>query len=203
MYSASPRLENLPNTDPTISKLLWTKKQSHPLALSTPYLRRNLQLFVSSLMRTLLQGSYVHLNPLVEPQSCSLGKRMAHFGSVSTSEALTKFPKRIAICFHLSRVSSMYQERHESTPKSIFSMRHKYPLVEGRGKYLKWRGRGRPASARRVLEINTNASSKRFHDVAHSELSLHSFPSQTKGIFFAWWARRMRIGPQNWTLAGE
>ena len=79
----------------------------------------------------------------------------------------------------------------------------KYPLVKGRGKYLKWRGRGRPASARRVLEINTSVSSKHFHDVAHSELSLHSFPSQTKGIFFVWWARWMRIRPQNWTVAGE
>ena len=29
-----------------ISKSLWTKEQSHPSALFTPYLRRNLQLFV-------------------------------------------------------------------------------------------------------------------------------------------------------------
>ena len=123
MYSASPRLENLLNTDTTISKLLWMKEQS---ALSTPYLRKNLQLFVSSLTRTLLQGSYIHLNPLVELWSCSLGKRMARFNSVSISKASTEFPKRITICFHLSRIYSMHQERHRSTPKSIFGMHTTY-----------------------------------------------------------------------------
>ena len=122
MYSASPRLENLLNTDPMISKSPWMKEQSHPSALFTPYLRKNLQLFVSSLTRTLLQGSYIHLNPLVELWSCSLGKRMARFNSVSISKASTEFPKRITICFHLSRIYSMHQERHRSTPKSIFGM---------------------------------------------------------------------------------
>ena len=122
MYSKSPRLENLLNTDPTISKLLWTKEQSHPLALFTPYPRKNLQLFISSLTRTLLQGSYVHLDPLVELQSCSLGKRMARFSFVLISEASTEFPRRIAIRFHSSQISSMHQKMHESTPKLTFGM---------------------------------------------------------------------------------
>ena len=122
MYSASLRLANSPNTNPTISKLLWMKEQSHPSALSIPCHRKNLQLFVSSLTRTLLQGSYVHLDPLVELWSCSLGKRMACFSSALISEASTEFPKRITTRFHLFRISLMHQERHGSTPKSTFGM---------------------------------------------------------------------------------
>src|SRR5882724_6688606 len=46
-----------------ISKLHWTKALPHLSAPSTPCPRRNLWLCVSSLMRTLLQGSSVPLAP--------------------------------------------------------------------------------------------------------------------------------------------
>jgi len=74
MCSVRIRLANSLSTDPTISKSCWTKEQPYPLALFTPYPRRNLQLCISSLTRTSLQGSFIPLGLRVEPQSSSLGK---------------------------------------------------------------------------------------------------------------------------------
>src|SRR6266481_2267966 len=100
-----------------ISKSPWTKDPPHPSVPFTPYPRRNLQLFVSSLTRTSLQGSSIPLAPHVEPQSFSSRKKMARFNFASTSEASTKYPRRIATCIHSSLIYCMHQEKHNSTPR--------------------------------------------------------------------------------------
>src|SRR6266481_10217400 len=96
MCSVSPRLASLQDINHMISRSPWMKDPPHPSVPFTPCPRRNLQLFVISLKRTSLQGSFIPLTPHVEPQSFSSIKTMARFGFVSTSEALTEYPKRIA-----------------------------------------------------------------------------------------------------------
>src|SRR6266481_5004182 len=98
----------------------WTKDPPHPLAPFTPYHRKNLQLFVSSLMRTSPQGSFVPLAPHVEPQSSLFGRKMAHFGFASTSEASTGQPRKTAARSHSSLIYWTHPEKHESTPRSTY-----------------------------------------------------------------------------------
>ena len=126
MYSASLKPEHSPNTDPTISKLLWTKEQSHPSALSIPYLRKNLQLFVSSLTRTLLQGSFVPLDPLMELRSCSLGKRMARFGFASIS-GLNRISKKDH--YPLPLISDLLDAPRKAQVYTKIDLQHAYHLV--------------------------------------------------------------------------
>src|SRR5882672_968570 len=73
--SVNPRLENWPTIDPTISKSHWTRALHHPMVRSTPCPRRNLWLFISSLTRTLLQGSSVPLALSMELWSSSSRKK--------------------------------------------------------------------------------------------------------------------------------
>ena len=103
-----------------ISRSPWMKEQPHPSAPFTPYPRRNLQLFVSSLTRTWLQGSYVHPVPHVEPRSSLFRRKTAHFGFASISKASTEYPRRIVTSSHLSPIYWMHHKKHESIPKSIF-----------------------------------------------------------------------------------
>src|SRR6266481_7747470 len=55
MCSVNPKLVNLPTIDLTISRSPWMKALPHPSVPSTPCLRKNLRLFVSSLRKTSLQ----------------------------------------------------------------------------------------------------------------------------------------------------
>src|SRR5882724_10867093 len=64
----------------------------HPSAPSTPFPRRNLLLCVSSLMRTLLQGSSVPLAPPMGLQFFSSRRKMALFNFLRTQSNL---PERL------------------------------------------------------------------------------------------------------------
>jgi len=91
--SVNPRLANLPTIDLTISKLHWRGTAPPLWSDIFPCHRRNLRLFVSSLTRTLLQGSSVlptlpmELRPLYRKKDGSL-----HVASIS--EASTEFPRK-------------------------------------------------------------------------------------------------------------
>src|SRR6266481_5153521 len=95
MCSVNLKPVNLPTIDLMISRSPWTKALPHPSVPSTPYPRRNLQLFISSLTRTLLQGLFVLPAPCVELQYSSSRKKMAPFDFASTSGASTTFQKRL------------------------------------------------------------------------------------------------------------
>src|SRR5882724_4965810 len=112
--SANPRLASWPTIDPTISKAHWMKALPHLSAPFTPCPRRNLQLCVSSLTRTLLQGSSVLLAPPMGHQFFSSRRKMALFDFVSTSEASTESPGKTVTHFHSFLTSSTHQEKHES-----------------------------------------------------------------------------------------
>src|SRR5882724_774046 len=83
----------------------------------TPCPRRNLQLCVSSLMRTLLQGSSIPLTLPMEIQSSFSGKQMALFDFALTSEASTIFSRKADIHFHSFLTSWTHHKMHMSTPK--------------------------------------------------------------------------------------
>src|SRR5882724_1214904 len=95
------------------------KAQHHPSDLSTPCLRRNLWLCISSLMKTLPQDSSDLLGLPMEPQSFSFRKKMALFDFVSTSEALTEISKKRPISItahfrplrHTTESMDLYQNR--------------------------------------------------------------------------------------------
>src|SRR5882724_6728108 len=112
------------------------KAQLHPSDLSTPCLRRNLQLCVSSLMKTLPQGSSDLPSLPMEPRSSSFGKKMALFISALTSEASTESPKKTDIHHHSFPTSQMHHEKHGSTPKSTSGMHtilfRSHPETNGR-----------------------------------------------------------------------
>src|SRR5882672_12882226 len=97
--SVKPRLANLPTIDLTISKSHWTRAPHHPMVRYTPCPRRNLQLCVSSLTRTSLQGSSVLPALPMELQSSLFGRKTALFDFASTSEASTEFPRKTDIHF--------------------------------------------------------------------------------------------------------
>src|SRR6266481_4052521 len=120
MCSVNLKLVNLPSIDLMISRSLWMKALPHPSVPSTPYLRRNLQLFVSSLMRTSLQGSFILPAPCVELQYSSSRNKMACFNFVSTSGASTASQKRIAIHFCSFPISWTHCKKQESIPKSTY-----------------------------------------------------------------------------------
>src|SRR5882724_11125992 len=103
-----------------ISKSHWTKALLCPSAPSTPCPRRNLRLCVSSLMRTLLQGSSVPLAPPMGLRFFSSGRKMAHFDFASTSEASIKSPRKTSTHFCSFLTSETHQEKHESIPKLTF-----------------------------------------------------------------------------------
>src|SRR5882724_1268474 len=98
------------------------KAQHHPLDLSTPCLRRNLWLCISSLMKTLPQDSSNLLSLPMEPWSSSFGKKMALFNFVSTSEALTESQRKTDIHYHSFPTSQTHHEKHGSIPKLTFGM---------------------------------------------------------------------------------
>src|SRR5882724_11190356 len=98
------------------------KAQHHPSDLSTPCLRRNLRLCISSLMKTLPQDSSDLLGLPMEPWSSSFGKKMALFDFASTSEALTESPRKTDIHYHSFPTSWMHHGKHRSIPKSTFGM---------------------------------------------------------------------------------
>src|SRR6266481_4861874 len=107
------------------------KDPPHPSVPFTPCPRRNLQLFISSLTRTSLQGSPVLPAPHVELWYSSSGKKMAPFGFVSTSRASTTSQKRITIHFHSFPISKTHHENQESTPNLTYGMLttwYKFPL---------------------------------------------------------------------------
>src|SRR6266481_841535 len=120
MCSVNPKLVNLLTIDLTISRSPWTKELPHPSVPSTPCLRKNLQLFVSSLTRTLLQGLYVLPAPHVELRYSSSGKKTAPFDSVSISGASTTSLKKIAIRSRSFPISWTHQEKRGSIPKSTY-----------------------------------------------------------------------------------
>src|SRR5882672_557197 len=95
--SGNPRLANLPTIDPTISKSHWMRALHRPMVQYTPCHRRNLQLCVSSLTRTLLQGSSVLPALPMELQSSLFRRKMALFNFASISEASTEFPRKTDI----------------------------------------------------------------------------------------------------------
>src|SRR5882672_1327928 len=101
-----------------ISKSHWTRAPHRPMVRYTPCPRRNLWLFVSSLTRTLPQGSSVPLALPMELQSSSFGRKMALFDFASTSKASTKFPRKTDIHFCSLPTSQTHHVKHESTPKS-------------------------------------------------------------------------------------
>src|SRR5882672_10959185 len=116
--SVKPRLANLPTIDLTISKSHWMRAPHHPMVRYTPGPRRNLWLFVSSLMRTLLQGSSILPTLPMELRSSLFGRKMALFDFASISEASTKFPRKTDIHFCSFPTSQTHHVKHESTPKS-------------------------------------------------------------------------------------
>src|SRR5882724_8649092 len=105
-----------------ISRSPWMKALLHPLVLFTPCLRRNWQLFISSFTRTSLQGSYIHPTHPMEPQFFSSARKMALFDFALTSEASTRFQRKIDTRSHSSLISSTHHEKHKSTPKSTSGM---------------------------------------------------------------------------------
>src|SRR6266481_7608411 len=114
MCSVNLKPGNLPTIDLMISRSPWTKALLHPSVLSTPYLRRNLQLFVSSLTRTSLQGLFVLPTPCVELPYFSSGKRMAPFNSASISGASITSRKKTAIHFHSFPIFETHREKQGS-----------------------------------------------------------------------------------------
>src|SRR5712664_2536218 len=92
--SVNPRLANLLTIDPTISKSHWMRAQHRPMVRYTPCHRRNLRLFVSSLTRTLLQGSSVLPALPMELRSSLFERKTALFDFASISEASTEFPRK-------------------------------------------------------------------------------------------------------------
>src|SRR5467141_790715 len=98
------------------------KAQLRPSDLSTPCPRRNLRLCVSSLMRTLPQGSSNLPGPPMEPRSSSFRKKMALFDSALTSKASTESLRKTDIHFHSFPTSYMHHEKHRSIPRLIFGM---------------------------------------------------------------------------------
>src|SRR5882672_9087832 len=98
--SLNPRLANLPTIDLTISKSHWTRAPHLPMVQYTPCPRRNLWLFISSLMRTLLQGSSVLPALPMELWSSLFGRKTALFDFASISEASTEFARKTDIHFH-------------------------------------------------------------------------------------------------------
>jgi len=105
-----------------ISRSPWTKAPPCPLVLFTPCLRRSLQLFISSLTRTSLQGSCIHPTHPMEPQFFLSTRTLALFDFVLTSGASLRFQRKTDNHSHSSPISSMHHEKHESTLKSTSSM---------------------------------------------------------------------------------
>src|SRR5882672_3967074 len=101
------------------------KAQLRPSDLSTPCPRRNLRLCISSLTRTLPQGSSDLPGPPMEPWSSLFGKKTALFDFALTSEASTESPRKTNIHFlfqplrHTMKSMDLYQNRSSENIPSV------------------------------------------------------------------------------------